>query len=213
MNKYIFSIEGNIGSGKSTLVDYLKNNLEKINKYSVIYLKEPVDTWNTVVDPTTGKTILELYYIDQKKYAFSFQMMAYISRLSQLKNAIRDAPDHSIIITERCLDTDYNIFTKMLYDSEIIEPIELAIYRKWFNEFNIEIAGFIYLQTDPETCFNRIITRNRKGEENITNGYLDNCHEYHQRWLLNNNSLILNADKYTDHVVIKIMNFILQFIR
>jgi deoxyadenosine/deoxycytidine kinase len=77
----------------------------------------------------------------------------------------------------------------------------------------MEITGFIYLQTDPETCFNRIVSRNRTGEENITNGYLENCHEYHQRWLQNNNSFILNVDKYTESVVIKITNYILQFIR
>ena len=47
----------------------------------------------------------------QKNNAFPFQMMAYISRLSLLKNAIRENPD-SIIICERCLQTDKYVFAK-----------------------------------------------------------------------------------------------------
>ena len=43
----IYSIEGNIGSGKSTFVDILKkeNKLE-----NVIYLEEPVEVWETIKD-------------------------------------------------------------------------------------------------------------------------------------------------------------------
>ena len=48
----IISIEGNIGSGKSTLVKdlqlYFKNKNIKDDK--VIFLQEPVDVWNTIYD-------------------------------------------------------------------------------------------------------------------------------------------------------------------
>ena len=39
---YIFSIEGNIGSGKSTLVRVLSKNLHHIAETPVIYVQEPV---------------------------------------------------------------------------------------------------------------------------------------------------------------------------
>jgi deoxyadenosine/deoxycytidine kinase len=54
--KQIFSIEGNIGSGKSTLIEYLN----KCNK-NFIYLPEPVTTWNEFTD-SSGVTILEKYW-------------------------------------------------------------------------------------------------------------------------------------------------------
>ena len=77
----IYSIEGNIGSGKSTFIDILK----KENKLqNVIYLEEPVEVWETIKDKSE-ETILEKFYKNQNKYSFSFQMMAYISRLSELK--------------------------------------------------------------------------------------------------------------------------------
>jgi hypothetical protein len=85
---------------------------------------------NTITD-SDGITIIEKYYSDQKKYAFSFQMMAYISRLKQLQ----ESKNSSIIVTERCLYTDRNIFAKMLYDSGMIEDIEYSIYLKWFDYF------------------------------------------------------------------------------
>ena len=81
----IYSIEGNIGSGKSTIIKILKEHFKSND--NIIFLLEPVDEWNTICD--NDKTILEKYYENKKQYAFSFQMMAYISRLSQLKEALK----------------------------------------------------------------------------------------------------------------------------
>ena len=60
MGTYIFSIEGNIGSGKSTLVEYLKEHLKNLGDYKICYLQEPVDIWNTVTDKN-GINILDKY--------------------------------------------------------------------------------------------------------------------------------------------------------
>ena len=42
----------------------------------------------------------------------------------------------------------------------------------------------IYLKTDPETAHERIIQRNRLGE-NIDINYINKCHNYHESWLNN----------------------------
>ena len=121
----IISIEGNIGSGKSTFMKKLKeNNKDK----RVLFLDEPVEEWNTIKD-IDGKNIIEKYYSNQEKYAFSFQMMAYISRLTLLKRAF-ESKKYEIIITERSLYTDKNVFCKMLYDDGLINLIEYKIYNK-----------------------------------------------------------------------------------
>ena len=186
--KYIFSIEGNIGSGKSTLIDILKKS-----DLNFIYLPEPVDVWNDIKD-SNGITILEKYYQDPKRYAFSFQMMAYISRLSLIRAAIKFAPDNSIIITERSIYTDREIFAKMLYDSGDIEEIEYSIYLNWFNEFSeSELHGIIYVYTNPDICLTRIEKRNRKGEI-IPLSYLENCHRYHENWINNTKTNLLILD-------------------
>ena len=71
----IISIEGNIGSGKSTLLEELR--LKYKDNSNIIFLKEPVEEWETIKDEK-GITMLENFYADQAKYSFAFQMMAYI---------------------------------------------------------------------------------------------------------------------------------------
>jgi len=183
----VFSIEGNIGTGKSTFLENLKNNYK--NNSSVCFLDEPIDIWNSITDKE-GITIIEKYYGNQEKYAFSFQMMAFISRLTSLKNALKNG--YEIIIMERSLHTDCNVFAKMLYEGKKIEEIEDSIYKEWFNDFikDLPEVSFIYLKTDPVVSYARILNRNRQGET-IPLSYLENYNKYHNDWLFGKNKIDL----------------------
>lgn len=182
----IISIEGNIGSGKSSLVrdyeDYTR--LLGIDDTKVIFLQEPVDVWGEIKD-AGGITILEHFYSDQKKYSFPFQMMAFISRLSLLRKAIRENP-HAIIVTERSIFTDRYVFAKMLFDDGKLDPMFYQIYLKWWNEFQQELPEhhWIYIRTTPEICLERIRKRGRKGED-IPIAYLTQCSKYHDEMIFN----------------------------
>tara|TARA_B100001063_G_C16777748_1_gene567140 strand:+ start:1447 stop:2190 length:744 start_codon:yes stop_codon:yes gene_type:complete len=181
----IISVDGNIGSGKSTFVAQLKKQLRWIKNMKIIYLQEPVKEWESFVDKATNENILQKFYTNPDNWSFSFQMMAYISRVAQLKNIItKHKNDNYVIITERSVLTDKNVFAKMLYDAKKIHDIDYQIYTRWFNEFtqDIKISGIIYVYTSAEKCHTRIVKRNRKGE-NIPIEYLKRCHEYHQNWL------------------------------
>jgi len=180
-------------------------------KLKICFLPEPVDEWSTIVD-SENVSILEKFYANQDKYAFSFQMMAYITRLKQLRTALSE--NYDIIITERCVHTDKEVFARMLYDSGKIEEIEFAIYNKWFAYFleDIPKISVIYIQTEPAIAHNRVIQRARQGEF-ISLDYLTECHNCHERWLaktmgatdgygntiVNKNLLILNGND--DHRV------------
>lgn len=202
MNKeiQIVSIEGNIGSGKSTLLENL--TLYYGTNSFIIFLKEPVNEWTTITDEN-NITILEKFYADQEKYSFSFQIMAYISRLRLLKDMvsqIKRSQDkllklHAdniyyklptyIIITERSLFTDKMVFAKMLYDTGKIEHVNYQIYLNWFNTFVDEfpIHKIIYVKTDHTICYERITTRLRDGEQHISIDYLKSCDQYHDKML------------------------------
>ena len=180
----LISIEGNIGSGKSTFVRELQRHYsDPANCFNlkICFLQEPVDVWNTITDED-GKTVIECFYADNKKYAFAFQMMAYISRLANIKNALKQ--NYDIIFMERCLNTDRNVFAQMLYDDKKINEIEYKIYNKWFDEFLADFPNiiYIYLKTDPVVASERIMKRSRLGET-IPLEYLVKCHEYHNKWL------------------------------
>lgn len=188
-NIQIISIEGNIGSGKSTLLTNLKNYYK--NNENIVFLKEPVDEWEKIKDEN-GVTILEKFYTDQEKYSFSFQMMAYISRLKLLRDTFKkyNGDKKIIIITERSLYTDKMVFAKMLYDSGKIEHINFQIYLNWFNTFAEEfpVHKIIYVKASPENCHNRINKRSRNGEDQIPLNYLETCNNYHET-MLNKNLL------------------------
>jgi deoxyadenosine/deoxycytidine kinase len=191
-NVRIISIDGNIGSGKSTLVADLKQRFKDAK--NICFLQEPVDLWNTIRDEN-DVTILENYYKDQNKYAFSFQMMAYISRLSMLKNEIRKNK-YDIIITERSTNTDRYVFAKMLFDDKKIDKIQYAIYLKWFDEFIEELPQIevIYIRTTSKVAHERVKKRAREGESVIELEYLERCHQYHEDWLNRERGLNLVFD-------------------
>ena len=199
----IISIEGNIGSGKSTLLKRITDL-----KYDVVTLQEPVDMWNTVKD-ANGKTILELYYADQKKWAFAFQMMAFITRARVLREAVKSNPG-KVIITERSVFTDKNIFAMMLHDSGTLDDVEYAIYLRWFDELTegITIDQIIYVRTEPIECEWRVKCRNRTGED-IPIEYLESCHKYHENWLRPfEDKVVLSGELSTDEMIERIKPFL-----
>jgi deoxyadenosine/deoxycytidine kinase len=192
----IISIEGNIGSGKSTLLAKLQEVYG--NDSSICFLQEPVDIWETIKDEQ-GTSILEKYYADQKRYAFSFQMMAYISRISLMRAALKK--NYRVIIIERSVYTDSAVFAKMLFDAKKIEEIEYKIYLRWVNEFIADFPAvrFVYVRAEPTVSCQRILHRGRAGEV-IPLDYLENCHKYHDDWLLapTNTSPLLLLDANVD---------------
>lgn len=191
----IYTIDGNIGVGKSTLLEALKKEISN----DIIFVEEPVDLWSQV--QVNGITILEKFYQDSLKYAFPFQMMAYISRLSLLKKVIKENPN-SIIVSERSLLTDKNIFAKMLYDDKKIDNYCYQIYNLWFDEFIKDLPEHkhIYLESSAGIAYSRINKRNRNGEQTISIDYIINCNKYHNDFLSMNPNVVLkiDMDKYND---------------
>ena len=180
----VTSIDGNIGSGKSTLMKNLREYYK--DDPNVVFLREPVDEWEKVKDEN-GITMLEKFYEDSEKYAFSFQMMAYVSRLKVFKESIKkiNSSEKVKIITERSLYTDKMVFAKMLYDTNKIEKVNYQIYLNWFDTFSEEfpVHKVIYVKTDPEKCHSRILKRAREGENLIPLEYLQSCDSYHNNML------------------------------
>ncbi len=193
-----FSLEGNIASGKSTLIKQIESN-----KTSYLFIMpEPVNSWINLTD-NGGKSILQNFYEDQKKYAFTFQIYALFTRFQILKDIIESAKkfeeEHGIeavILSERTLNTDYHIFASMLYEDNVINEIEYKVYTEWFNEFNkIEYKNQpIYIVTEPKSCLQRIAVRGREDEEAVTLGYLQKCHDKHDQIYLSNSIIIDNTN-------------------
>jgi deoxyadenosine/deoxycytidine kinase len=185
---YIISIEGNIGSGKSTLVAKLK----KANP-QWFFLQEPIDIWNSISDDKKSN-ILSKFYNDKKRYSYTFQNFAFITRISTLKSILHKISKVSSIfknnylIVERSIYSDKNVFAKMLYDNQDMTQLEYRIYNYWFYKLHSEMlmTGHIYLDVKPNISYNRVKKRARREENNlIPIEYLSCLNKYHDTWLNN----------------------------
>ena len=196
----LISIEGNIGVGKTTFIKKLKTHINGD------YIEEPVDEWCQIIDPESKNNFLKIFYEDKKRWGYTFQNMAYITRMQKIISTLKNTKN-KYIFTDRSVETDMNVFACMLRDDGNISNVEWEIYEKWnkFYHQNFEIKNkkIIYLRCHPDTAQNRIIERGRDEEKGISIEYLTNLHLYHEKWIAtqpdHKNILILDCDQDFEH--------------
>lgn len=197
MDRVILSIEGNIGVGKSSFIELLKE------QFDGEYLSEPVDEWISIKDEE-GVNLLQTFYNDKKRWGYTFQNVAYITRMNRLINAIKNS-NKRFIILDRSMDADLNTFAKMLYDAGEMTKLEWDSYNLW-NSFYYDHFGsnyqhhIVYLNCKPEIAKLRTMIRCRQEEEGIPLEYLQSLHDYHNDWLLPGgiaepNTLVLDCNE------------------
>ena len=187
MSKYNIYIEGNIASGKTTLIEFLKAKLgDKIE-----FFPEPIEKWKDF----NGLNLLQLMYEDPKKY--SFHLQSYIQETMfeiQIKNST-----FPIKITERSLLSERFVFIQYLKSTNLISELEYNILNNWFELLNTlvpKVDEIIYVRTQPEEVYKQLKLRNRIEEKSVELSYLTELHNLHENWLVNktlgfhNNSLI-----------------------
>ena len=195
----MYFLEGNVGTGKSTFLKELENE-----GLGVIY--EPVKQWENMKN-SSGKNLIEEFYGNQSRYAYTFQSIAFRTRVKNIENCSPNT------IIERSIFTDKNVFAKTCYENGMMNDIEWNDYSEWFSwlsdRFNVKPNGFIYLQASPEISYERIKKRSRSGEETIPFDYLERLHIKHEKWLLNEpNVLILNVNEDFENNTLKTIEMI-----
>lgn len=174
----VISADGNIGAGKSTLLAALRAVMPDVE-----FVDEPVGAWMTLKN-AEGKSLLELFYADKRRWAYTFQNCAILTRLRAIKAAVTTTKKR-VVVTERSVLTDRYVFAEMLRSSGDIDDLEWQLYMQWFDTFaaDLPLRGIIYLTTGVGTSAGRIVKRGRHGEEHIPLDYLNALDEQHQRWI------------------------------
>src|SRR5579885_2375693 len=169
-------VEGNIGAGKSTFLKMIQDFLD----VQLIY--EPHQQWQNV----GGENLLERFYSDTKRWAYSFQTYAFVTRIREQEKYARKNP-HAIQVLERSVYSDRYCFARNSYESGQMTSLEWKLYNDWFewlvDTYTTKPTGFIYLKTDPEVCFERMHKRNRSEESQVPLAYLRQLHNRHEDWL------------------------------
>jgi deoxyadenosine/deoxycytidine kinase len=202
--KNVFILEGNIGAGKSTFLDLIGKHLD------VDIIFEPADKWQNV---GTAGNLLDLFYKDTPRWAYTFQSYAFISRIHSMQEYENKLMPKMAQFIERSVYCDRYCFAKTAFELGNMTELEWQVYREWFNwlveKYTTKPSGFIYLQADPEICHQRLLKRNRSEEAGVPLHYLERLHKKHEDWLIakkdvgefivNVPVLVLNCDKDFEH--------------
>lgn len=179
----LFVIIGNIGCGKTTMIDKLSIQ----HGYQVI--KEPVTRWIEC-------GFLNSFYENMGKYALSFQMFAFATRAKLYKEVSWNRWTN--YFADAHIISDRHVFAESLKESGFITEQEMKFYDEMLKCWQTIVPEmdprlFIYLRADPETCKSRIKERGRKEEENISIEYLRSLHDKFEK--------MVQMDQFRDRVV------------
>ena len=161
--------------------------LEKTTEHSPecsdhIVVFENVGLWASVKTDKTN--LFENYYTDKTRWSFVFQVFVLVSRLYDMTIASKKS---QIVICERCHLTDLKVFTELLYSEKNLTDIEYSVYKQMHSMvqkmLDITVDYVVYIHVHPELCLERIKTRARDGEQNISLEYLQMLHDKHTDYI------------------------------
>jgi deoxyadenosine/deoxycytidine kinase len=171
MTKKFVAVAGNIGVGKSTLVTQLSERLE----------------WQPFYEPEAENPYLEDFYKDMHTWAFHSQIYFLTRRLRAHRNLL-DFPTSAI--QDRTVYEDAEIFACNLYRQGHIGERDYEAYRELYtvlSEFLPPPDLVIYLRASVATLYERIKSRRRGYELQISPEYLEQLNELYEKWIANFN--------------------------
>ncbi len=190
---FVVSIEGNIGSGKSSMLKFIEN----LNN-EVITLPEPVSEWCDL----SGHNLLHKLYQDPKRWSFQFQSYIQLTRMRLLRSPI----DKNVKLLERSIQNNRFCFLELAKREGSLSNPELSVLYKWYefldDEMGLDLDLIVYLRTDPKISYERMRKRARSEEEGIPLDFIQNLHSVYEDWLIeqkfghmNVPVLVLDANK------------------
>ena len=176
------AIAGNIGTGKSSLVEFLTRT------YGVAPFYEPNDENPYLPD----------FYQDMNRWAFHSQLY-FLSNKFRMHQQLEKAS--GVVVLDRTIYEDAEIFATALHDMRNFTGRDWDTY---WNFYQIILGAIrppdlmIYLRCSMRTLRKRIRLRGRAMEQDIPLSYLKRLEKLYDQWLSNyqyGEVLILETDK------------------
>ncbi|XP_033754680.1 thymidine kinase 2, mitochondrial-like [Pecten maximus] len=191
-------VEGNIASGKTTFLEYFKTYAD------VEVYEEPVKKWRNV----EGHNILAKMYEDPTRWSLTLQTYVQLTMLDQHIQV----PQLPVKMMERSIFSAKYCFVENLFRSGKMADMEYVVLSEWFDwirlHHDLSVDLIVYLQTKPETVYDRIKKRCRKEETTIPIDYLHALHELHEDWLVGKSKfktdcpvLVIDANLQTEEMI------------
>jgi deoxyadenosine/deoxycytidine kinase len=163
--KYI-GVAGNIGAGKSTLVDFLRYRFDL----------------TPFAEPNEDNPFLTAFYGDMRRWAFHSQMffLTHKFRLHQ------ELSDHSgTVVQDRTIYEDAEIFARNLNHTGHMSDAEYSVYRTLYEGITQTLRPpdlMIYLRASVRTVRRRIKLRGRPEEQDLPLAYIKRLHGLYEEW-------------------------------
>lgn len=157
----IFTIDGNIGCGKSTVLNYLHTH------YRMPIDPEPVQKWQPFLE--------EMY--KHNTGAFEFQVRVWLDRCW-----IQQRPNMATMLMERSPYFQANVFVAANLENGKLTIKEYNMLQEMYaKSMSLWVpAGYIYLRSNPLRCVERIAKRARPCEQTIHPNYIARLHVLHE---------------------------------
>jgi len=158
-------IEGNIGAGKTSLVDLL------VNKYQ----------GRKVLEGFAENPFLPKFYEDPKRYAFAVEMFFLSERYHQLNNEVLQQS----LFNQNTI-SDYFLSKSLIFARANLDSDEFDLFFKMYEIMMTQLPQpdlLVYLHREVDDLQKNIHKRGRAYEEGITNDYLYRIQESYFQFL------------------------------
>jgi deoxyadenosine/deoxycytidine kinase len=179
--KRSIAIAGNMGAGKSTLVEFL----------SRIYGVSPF------YEPNENNPYLPDFYADMKRWSFHSQLY-FLSNKFKLHLELDRAP--GVVVLDRTIFEDAEVFATALHDMKRMDDRDWDTYWGFYESILDAIRPpdlMIYLRCSMKTLRKRIRMRGREMEKDIPLAYLKRLDRLYENWIASyemSDVLILETD-------------------
>lgn len=170
-------VEGIVGSGKSTLLHHCATRFPHAR-----VIPEMVEAWQNLVTCDGHVNLLEKFYADPKLHAFKFQAhVLQTLAAGHLDGLPADVPR----LAERSVHSSVRLFAKMLLDKHYLAPDEYAVLEGWYDlvckTMPVQPKFVVHVNTDPSVALDRIRSRGRPEERDVSVEYLVEMKLYQDR--------------------------------
>lgn len=166
MDKFIV-VAGNIGAGKSTLVQILSERLG----------------FKPFFEPVNDNPYLEDFYRNMEAWSFHSQLY-FLTRRLRIHKQLLDA--EGSVVQDRSVYEDAEVFARNLYLQEDMSTRDYGVYQDLYRIL-IDLLPppnlVVYLRTSVDTLLQRINTRGRGFEAGISRSYLERLNVLYEEWI------------------------------
>ncbi len=175
------AISGNIGSGKTSLVEMLSSRLG----YEPFF--ERIDN-----------PYLDSFYQDMARWSFNLQMSFLSKKTLQVKEIMDSKND---IIQDRTIFEEAYVFVRNLNRMGLMSTQDYELYMTFFDLLAAGIRRpdiIVYLKASIPTLISQIRRRGREYEMGIQPEYLEGLNELYDDWIAGYDGrvIIVDVDRY-----------------